>query len=310
MQTKQFFKVLLVIIIFFTQFSISGQNNFFDKFSIVTLPYRASSYTLWKDTIEVENVVKNIFEKASQKNIPTFQDFWQEESKEMTIKALQAKKIDIDNKDFAAMNVGYGVILPYSPHFKSVIVHFKPLFMEGSYDYTFLINYDFDGNMIDATQIAIKAGYVDIQTEAESLIEASGKIKTQQKIRKYEKLNVDDIPDLVEDAELCFQIDFYTGKISLVSQKYTGFSGSFVNQYEKWRFLHSPRELKIIYEITLKNETNVQELQVIRYDREKGEILAKSTETQQEFALKFDANKIFFSYNYQGVNKKLERLKE
>ncbi|TAE46699.1 MAG: hypothetical protein EAZ06_04755 [Cytophagales bacterium] len=306
MKTSFYLKNWLFYFFIFPSF-LSAQNNFFEHFSIVNLPYRASSYTLWKDTISSQYVVERIFEKANKKGIPTFQDFWREESKQMTIDALEAKYINVEKKQYAALNAGYGVILPYSSHFRTIIFHLSPLLMEGSYDYSYIVTFDFDNNMIDALQIAAKAGYVDVQTESESLIGRNGKITTQQTIKKYEKISIDNVPDLVENADFVYQIDNKSGKIQLISQNYSGFSGNFVNNNEKWQLLHSPTQLKILYEVTFNN--TLQELEVIFYDREKGEIIAQNNQKQQ-YHLQFNPKKTHFTYSYQNKNIFLERVED
>ncbi len=308
MKISYFLKKMLLYFVLFPSF-LSAQNNFFERFSIVTLPYRASSYTIWKDTISPKIAIQSIFEKADKKGLPTFYDFWREESKQMTIQALEAKNIDVHKQQYAALNLGFGVILPYSPHFKSVIFHLSPVLMEGSYHYSYLVNFDFNGNMIDALQIATRAGYVDIQTEAESFIDANGKITIQQNVRKYEKISVDNTPDLVENSDFVYQMDYHSGKINNISQKFTGFSGNFISKNEKWQLLHSPSQLRILYEITLQTKSNFQELEVIYYDREKGEITAQNN-LQQKYYLKFNAEKTQLFYSYQNENKMLERTNE
>lgn len=312
MQDSYYGKKLLLyffLFIFYFSYSISlfAQNDFFERFSIVTLPYRASSYTIWKDTISPKIAIQYLFEKADKKGLPTFHDFWREESKQMTIQALEAKNINIEKQQYAALNLGFGVILPYSPHFKTIIFHLSPVLMEGSYHYSYLVSFDFEGNMIDALQIATKAGYVDIQTESESLISENGKITLQQNIRKYEKISADNIPDLVENSNFVYQIDYISGKIKPISQKFTGFSGNYVSKNEKWHFLHSPSQLRILYEITLQTQSELQELEVIYYDREKGEITAQNN-LQQKYFLKFNAEKTNFFYAHQNEKKIVERI--
>jgi hypothetical protein len=163
--------------------------------------------------------------------------------------------------------------------------------------------------MIDAIQIATKAGYVDIQTEGEGLVQKTGNITITQTTKKYEKISNDNVPDIEELTLLTYHLDEKTGTFHLKNQKYTGFSGSFAQENERWHLQQSPTKLEIAYQINItQKEPQIYEAEVVHYNREKGEITAKLTHNQEKITLLFDENKTKFYYLQKGEKKEMKRI--
>lgn len=283
------------------------ERDFVAKFKVLNLPFLGDAEATIQDTISADLVIQNILEKAEKAGSNTFKDFWGDDKiKEETRKGLKDRFLNLDKNVFMVLNFGYVGRLPLSNAYFSLIFKTVPTFMEGGYAYTYLANFSKEGEFIDAVQIGGVAGYVDIQSNWTSKIDAEGKIVVNAKTVKSGGME-DQTADFTELAYLTYQIDS-KGAFILQKEKHTGFSGNFKN-IESQEFVYVeefPGDLRIRYESAEQAQT---ELEVVKFDKPKNLIVAKNPENGKELTLTYDSDKKLLTCALNGKKTTFGRIK-
>jgi hypothetical protein len=268
---------------------INFEQDFLAKFKPADLPYIANGEFTPLDTMPSELAISQILEPAEQIQSGTFGDFWGTEPiKKETREALSHRFINPDKNIFRVLNFGFVNRLAWNENFYSVIFKIVPTEMEGSYSYTYLANYTKAGKFIDAVQIGGVAGYVDFESKWESKVKPDGKIELNTTTIKRGGME-DGSQDFTEYATLQYGLA-EKGNFTILSEKYTGFSGSFKNAHTQ-EFVYieefSNGDVQVAFQAPNQDR---QQLEVIDFDKSKNQITAQ-TEAGKKLTFTFDTDK-------------------
>ena len=309
-QTKMFYQLILLTLCIFvldqnSTFAQTSEENrkltaspisynsalgFLESFSDTNLPYQTDEEYAIQDTIPAEQVIQHILE-ASQNVAPdVFKDLWEnQEMREITIKGLRDRYINVEENSFAVINFGMVNKLNISEKFQTVIFKYIPTFMEGIYSYTYLANYDTKGNLIDIVKIGGMAGYVDMQNKWSATVSKNGKIEVKGKsVKNGQMFGTNE--DFIETAELTYQLD-KEGNINLTKQKFSSFSGSFIRETHE-EIIHIEEffdEINIIYQPSPDNFSE-QPLKVINFNKKKNQIITQFPDSLEQVVITYNAN--------------------
>jgi hypothetical protein len=268
---------------------VNFEQDFLAKFKPADLPYLANGEFTPLDTIPSQLVISQILEPAEQIQSGAFGDFWgTEPSKKETREALNHRFIDPDKNIFRVLNFGFVNRLNLNENFYSLVFKIVPTEMEGSYSYTYLANYSKSGQFVDAVQIGGVAGYVDFESKWESKIKPSGKIELNTTTIKRGGME-DGSQDFTEYATLQYELAD-KGNFTILSEKYTGFSGNFKNPHtQEYVYIEefSNGDVQIAFQAPKQDR---QQLEVIDFDKSKSQITAQ-TEAGKKMVFTFDMDK-------------------
>lgn len=307
--SRSIFIVILLVFTIRLTFAQSSQENqnvihntklqqtafdFLASFSDTALPYQTDEDYSLHDTIPADMVIVHILEASQQVAPEVFKDLWEnEEMREITIKGLRDRYINIEDNSFAVVNFGVVNKLKISENYQTIIFKYIPTFMEGIYSYTYLANYSDKGELIDVVKIGGMAGYVDMQNKWSATVSKNGKIEVKGKsVKKGQMFGQHE--DFIETAELSYQLD-KDGKINLTKQKYSSFSGSFIRE-TKEEILHIEEffeEINIIYQPSPDNFSE-QPLEIIKIDKKKNQIITQFPDSPEQVVITYNANRTSF----------------
>ncbi len=287
----------------------SFESQFVLHFRSADLPLEISSQYQIEDTIPVDVVLDNILEAAALADLNAFEDLWgNPEIQEITRKGLQDRYIDVEKNAFAVINFGYLYTLPLSEDFHSLVFKYIPMFMEGSYVYTYLANYTPEGKLIDVVRIGGTAGYVDMEQEWKSTIQENGEIEVKTQVIKKGDMYGED-RDFVEKALVKYQMS-QSGKFEIINQNFSSFSGSFQakNSGEVFRIEEYFGDVNILYQPDPES-VNEKELEVLEIDRQQNKITTRLPNSDQKMVLSYDSTRSHFVCNQsQGKAKEFVRM--
>ena len=285
------------------------EKDFLSKFKSFDLPTKTSTQISLGDTIPAKSVLQYILEPAHEAKLSAFLDFWgdNEELKETTRKGLEDRALNPEKSGFMVLNAGYGQRLNLHPNFYTLTFQIIPTFMEGGFAYTFLVNYDKAGKMMDAIQISANAGYVDMQLYKIAEITTDGLIKIESKNIKRGGMQ-SGTADFTELAYTHYKITD-TGRLATEFERYTGFSGNFEGKEgtEIFKIEQYPSHLQVVYQPAPDMLPQV-ELEIIQFNKDTRTIIAKHPEKEQQFILTYDQDlKIITCKNSEGKQTNLSR---
>jgi hypothetical protein len=262
------------------------EKEFLAKFPVAELPMKINTQIVLGDTIPAQNVIQYILESASEAKVNAFADFWGE-NENMTRKGLEDRFLNQDKNVFMVLNFGYGSRLHLHPDYYTVCFQVIPTFMEGSYAYTYLVNFDKVGKMLDAVRLSANEGYVDMQMFKTAEITADGLIKIESKNIKRGGMQ-DGTADITEFAYLQYKAT-EKGVLSLLSERYTGYSGNFEGKEssEIFKIEQYPAHLQISYLPTPDGSEQI-DLEMVQFNKETRTIIAKHPEKDVQFVLTYD----------------------
>ncbi len=262
------------------------EKDFLPLFKPQTLPFKVSQNIKIQDTIKANEVMQHIILPAGKEKITAFQDFYGE-NEAMTRKGLEDRFLNQEKNIFMVLNAGFGQRIDLHPDFYTLTFQVIPTFMEGSYAYTYLANFDKKGNMIDAVQIAAQAGYTDRQQFTTTEINAEGQIKIENKSIKRGGFE-DGTKDFTEFAYTTYKIN-PKGKLGIEQELYTGLSGNFVGKEsaEIFRIEQHDTRLQVVYQAA-PEATEQYQLEVVQFNPSTRTIIAKHPEKDLQFVLTYD----------------------
>lgn len=262
--------------------------EFLQHFPDTNLPVEIRIPEILKDTMPADMVVKYILEAAETAKIPTFLEYWGDaESQALTREGLQNRYINIDNSIFAVINFAYGKRINLHPDFYSVWFLCSPTFLEGSYAYAYLANYNPEGQMLDAMLVAEELTYVDMETQSSTLIDQDTSITVSGQVSKYAEL-YGGTEDFIERFETRYRLS-EAGTFETQKQYFSDLSGNYQSP-DTNIVIH----LDVYHEnlfLSFGNPAIAEpgpEWKVIRFDREGRIILAQPPQSSEAYTLRFD----------------------
>ncbi len=276
----------------YTQAPIQDTNKVFrefvQNFPDTSLPTEIRIPEILKDTMPADIVVEFILEAAKKAQIPTFLEYWGDaESQALTREGLANRFINVDESVFAVLNFSYGKRLQLHPDFYSVWFLCMPTFLEGTYAYAYLANYNRQGQMLDAMLVAEELAYVDMETQSSTRIDKELNIEMSGKVSKYAEL-YGGSQDFVETFQTRYQLS-EKGTFETQNQYYSDLSGSYQSP-DTNIVLH----LDVYHEnlfLSFGNPSQFEpgpEWKVIQFDRKGRTILAHPPQSEEAYTLRFD----------------------
>lgn len=273
------------------------EKNFLVHFNpIEATEYHAQIEKAIEDTIEVDLVVNYLLEAAEKAELNIFDEYWSgDEVKQVTLKGLHDRWINVEQNAFAVLNFGFLGRLKTNQNFYTLLFQCHPTFMEGQYAHIYLANFDRQGKMMGGLKVASATGYVDMQLQQEALIDDQGHISIKtSSIKKGEMFGRAE--DYIEESQLTYKMS-PDGAIEMDRQRHSGYSGRYLSQ-DSEEIILIEAFFDEIY-VTFQKDAHSfgeQNYQVNEFNQKKREMNVLSSDNQEAFKLSYNADKTLLTY--------------